>query len=215
MASIGCASACLYGSGHGSMSNVQKGRTNKTEMFLNDRKTFLKMLYVEIAMLELKHKLEGTKFAIRLNTTSDISWENFKLEETGKNIFDSFENVIFYDYTKNYLRFKKELPKNYRLIFSRSETNEAIAMELIKKGINVAIVFDKIPSKYKGYKVIDGDISDTRFLEPHGIIIGLKYKKLTGKNADNSIAFDSGFAIKTQNVVALPKEKKQIFRKAA
>ena len=199
MASLGCASACLFGAGHGSMSNVIKGRTNKTEFFLANRQGFLNMLFIEIAQLELKHKLEKTKFAIRLNVTSDISWENFKLEATGKNIFESFPNVIFYDYTKNYLRFKKELPKNYSLTFSRSETNDKIAMELLKTGINVAMVFDKIPTEYKGYKVIDGDISDTRFLDDKGIIVGLKYKKLTGKGVDNNEAFKSGFAIKLKS----------------
>ena len=33
MATLGCSQACLYSSGKGSMSNVIKGRTNKTELF--------------------------------------------------------------------------------------------------------------------------------------------------------------------------------------
>ena len=202
MASVGCISACLYGAGHGSMSNVQKGRINKTELFLQDRNLFLNMLYIEIAQIQLKHKFEKTDFAIRLNGTSDISWESFKIEHTGKNIFESFKKVKFYDYTKNYLRFKKELPKNYRLVFSRSETNELIAMELLKKGINTAMVFDKLPTTYNGYKVIDGDLSDMRFKDEKGVIVGLKYKKLTGRGVDNELAFNSGFAIKTSQ--ALP-----------
>jgi len=196
MASKGCSEACLYGSGRGSLNNVQKGRTNKTEFFLNDRNLFLTKLHSEIAQIEVKHKIEGGKFAIRLNTTSDLSFENFKIGNTGKNIFYLFPEVTFYDYTKNYLRFEKELPKNYRLIFSRSETNEKIAMELIKKGINVAVVFSKLPKKYKGYKVVDGDISDMRFNEKKGLIIGLKYKQLTEKGADNKKAFDNGFVVK-------------------
>lgn len=195
MASIGCASACLYTSGHGSMSTVQKGRINKTELFFENRASFLNMLYIEIAQIQLKHKLEKTKFAIRLNGTSDISYENLPIKD-GKNIFQLFPKVQFYDYTKNFQRFKKELPKNYRLIFSRSETNEVIAMELIKKGINVAIVFDKLPSEYKGYQVIDGDLNDLRHTDKKGVIIGLKYKSLTGKGVNNQTAFDNGFAIK-------------------
>ena len=31
-----------------------------------------------------------------------------------------------------------------------------------------------------------------------GVIVGLKYKKLTGKGANNNEAFDSGFAIRTK-----------------
>ena len=195
MATAGCAASCLYGSGHGSMSTVQRGRINKTELFLQNRATFLTMLYSEIAQIVVKHKIEGSKFAVRLNGTSDISWEKFKIKD-GKNIFELFPKVQFYDYTKNFLRFKSELPKNYRLVFSRSETNEAIAIELLKKGVNVAMVFDNVPKKHMGFKVIDGDESDLRFLDGKGVIIGLKYKKMTGKGANNNAAFDSGFAIK-------------------
>lgn len=196
MASVGCSAACLYSSGHGSMSTVQKGRTNKTEFFLADRQKFIDLLYVEIAMAEFKHNLEGTNFVIRLNGTSDISWEKFKVTKTGKNLFESFPKVTFYDYTKNYLRFKNELPKNYSLIFSRSETNEAIALELVQRGVNIAVVFDKLPKKWHGYKVIDGDLSDLRHLDPKGVIIGLKYKKLTGSGANNNKAFENGFAVR-------------------
>jgi hypothetical protein len=204
MASTGCSSACLFTSGHGSMSTVKKGRINKADFFLSDRTKFLNMLYIEIAQLELKHKLEETKFAVRLNVTSDLSWEKFIIPQTGKNIFDSFKNVIFYDYTKNFLRFRNPLPKNYHLTFSRSENNEKIAFELIKRGVNIAIVFDEIPETYNGYKVIDGDISDLRFQDKKGVIVGLKYKKLTGKNANNKIAFESGFALRLKDINTLP-----------
>lgn len=195
MASAGCIAACLYSSGHGSMSGVQKGRINKTEYFLTDREAFLKALYVEIAQAELKHKLEETKFAIRLNGTSDISWETFKVKDN-KNIFELFPNVQFYDYTKNYLRFKKPLPANYSLLFSRSESNEEIAIGLLNQGVNVAIVFDTLPSEYKGFKVINGDETDLRFKDEKGVVIGLKYKKLTGKGVDNQKVFETGFGVR-------------------
>lgn len=195
MASVGCASACLYSSGKGSMTNVIKGRTNKTEFFLADRNAFLNKLYIDIAQIELKHKLEETKFTVRLNVTSDISWEKFKIKD-GKNIFELFPKVQFYDYTKNHLRFKTPLPKNYHLTFSRSETNNDMAMALLERGVNVAIVFDKTPESYSGYKVIDGDISDLRFLDKKGVIVGLRYKNITGKGADNKEPFVNGFAIR-------------------
>ena len=55
--------------------------------------------------------------------------------------------------------------------------------------------FDKIPNEYKGYKVINGDENDLRFLDEQNVIVGLKYKRLTKKGSDNSIAFKSNFAI--------------------
>jgi hypothetical protein len=199
MATIGCSSACLFGSGKGSIDKVAKGRTNKTEFFLSNRELFLKLIYSEIAQIEVKHKIEGGNFTIRLNGTSDISWEKFKVIE-GKNIFELFPEVQFYDYTKNYLRFKdiKSLPKNYYLMFSRSETNENIAMDLLKKKINVAMVFDEIPKTYKGYKVVNGDENDLRFLDKKGVIVGLKYKNISTKGFDNDKAFRDGFAIRTK-----------------
>jgi hypothetical protein len=108
------------------------------------------------------------------------------------------------------LRFDKELPKNYSLVFSRSETNEVKAMELLKRGFNVACVFDVPPTEFEGFEVVDGDETDLRFLDNKGVIVGLKYKKLTGKGADNNEAFESGFAIRTQAKVSKVSPKKQV-----
>ena len=47
-ASIGCATACLFGSGAARFNRVQAGKTNKTEYFLNERNAFLNQLVREI-----------------------------------------------------------------------------------------------------------------------------------------------------------------------
>jgi len=186
-ASKGCAKACLFGSGAARFPKVQQGKINKTEYFLDDRKTFLEQLDAEITSIVAKHKKNGTKFAIRLNGTSDITFEKFKIRD-GKNIFDLHPTTQFYDYTKNYYRFKKIIPSNYHLTFSLSEDNRAIAMDLLSQGVNVAMVFgvksvEELPSNYQGYKVINGDESDLRFLDESNVIVGLKYKLLTGKGS--------------------------------
>ena len=182
-ASKGCADSCLVGSGNGGMfEGVKQSRVNRTEYFLRDRIAFLHQIKDEIAKAIKKHK-DKAIVTIRLN---------------GKNIFELYPNVQFYDYTKNYLRFDKELPTNYHLTFSRSETNNDKAMELLERGFNVAMVFDKVPTEYKGFKVINADEDDLRFLDEKNVICGLKYKKMTGKGANNKVAFESGFAIKTQ-----------------
>ena len=108
-----------------------------------------------------------------------------------------FPNLQFYDYTKNHLRFNIQLPSNYSLVFSRSETNHEKSIEILKKGFNVAMVFDVPPTEFESFQVVDGDETDLRFLDNQGVIVGLKYKKLTGKGANNSEAFESGFAIRT------------------
>jgi hypothetical protein len=127
------------------------------------------------------------------------------LDINGATLMEMFPNVQFYDYTKNPIRIQKELPENYHLTFSRSEENNDKAMDLLSKGKNVTIVFDKVPETYMGYKVINGDENDLRFKDEQGVIVGLKYKNLTGKGADNKIAFESGFAIKIEDIVEIKK----------
>lgn len=205
-ASKGCAESCLVGSGFGGMyTSVMQGRVNKTEFFLRDREAFLYQIKEEIEKAIKKHmsvdSAEKHKaiLTIRLNGTSDISYEKFKIFD-GKNIFEIFPDIQFYDYTKNWTRFNQPLPSNYNLTFSRSETNHDKCIELLNKGVNCAMVFDKLPETYEGYTVINADKDDLRFLDPKGVVCGLKYKKMTGKGGaeKNADAFKNGFVVITQ-----------------
>ena len=180
-ASKGCVESCLVGSGFGGMYiNVNKGRVAKTEYFLSSRVEFLNQLKSEIEKIIIKNKDKAIP-TIRLNGTSDLPYENFRIFEGGKNIFEVFPQIQFYDYTKNYLRFDRELPKNYHLTFSRSETNNTKAMEVLRKGFSVAMVFNTLPKKFLSYKVIDGDLYDMRYRDKKNVIVGLKFKKVRNK----------------------------------
>lgn len=206
-ASKGCAKACLFGSGAARFPKVQQGKVNKTEYFLHDRVGFLTQLDAEITKIVAKHEKAGTDFAIRLNGTSDITFEKFKIRDN-KNIFELHPTAQFYDYTKNHFRFKKIQPSNYHLTFSLSEDNKLIAMTLLNKGVNVAMVFgvrslDELPNTYEGFNVINGDESDLRFLDAKNVIVGLKYKLMTGKgtagsNKDN--VDNNDFIINVENL---------------
>jgi hypothetical protein len=199
-ASKGCAKSCLFGSGNGGMfPNIRKARINRTEYFLSDRLGFLNQLRNEIELAIAKYSKDYT-LVIRLNGTSDLVYEKYRVFEGGKNIFEVFDNIQFYDYTKNPKRFDNELPKNYHLTFSRSETNFKECLELLSRGVNVSVVFKKVPTEYKGYKVVDGDNHDLTFLYGNeGVIIGLKYKIMTGKGATNTDGIASGFVVDVLN----------------
>ena len=200
-ATAGCAEACLFGSGFGGMFNsVELARINKTNYFLADRKAFLLQLYTEITAIVKKFENKEEKVCIRLNGTSDLSWEKFKVID-GKSLMELFPTVQFYDDTKNHFLFNSVLPANYHLTFSRSESNEEKVEEILARGYSVAAVFDQLPETYKGYTVINGDLSDLRFEDQKNVIVGLKYKKMTGKGADNSKAFKSGFALKKKELI--------------
>ena len=196
-ATKGCIESCLFKSGFGGIyTSVQNARIAKSNYFLNDRVNFLLQLKKEISNA-IKNQKPNEKICFRLNGTTDINFEKFKIEDN-KNIFELFPNAQFYDYTKNYVRLEKRtLPKNYHITFSRSETNEEKAIEMLNLGYNSAFVFSSVPQNYKGFKVVNGDENDLRFLDEKNVIVGLKYKKLTGKGADNSQGIKSNFVIQT------------------
>lgn len=187
-ASLGCQSACLNTAGRGGMFKqgettnvIQKARIRKTKQFFLDRELFMLELYCDIKNAIKQSEKQGLTPVIRLNGTSDIIWEKIPLLGF-KNIFEAFPNVQFYDYTK-ILKRDYSIP-NYHLTFSKSESNDKEVQKAIDNGINVAIVFNQLPSHYYGVKVIDGDKNDLRFLDKTGVIVGLKAKGKAKK--DNS-----------------------------
>lgn len=190
-ASAGCAASCLNTAGMGAFSNVQLARIEKTRLFFRDKAFFLAQLIKEIAAAIKSAEKQGLTAVFRLNLTSDLPWEKIKLND--KTVFQLFPQVMFYDYTKSPERMTAflagEMPKNYHLTFSRSETNGAIAESILKSGGNVAMVFRKsLPSQYLGARVINGDETDLRFLDGEGKIIGLVEKGKAKKD-------ESGFVI--------------------
>jgi len=175
-ASQGCAMACLNTSGRGRFEFTQKSRLNKTYYFLKDRQKFLLQLDNEIKNFKKRAIKQGLKLAIRLNGTSDLIWERYPVRDN-KNIMELNPDIIFYDYTKIKNRLNDKLPKNYYLTFSKSESNDDEIKDLLTTAFNIAVVFkDKLPKTYLGRKVIDGDISDLRFLDKKGSIVGLATK---------------------------------------
>ena len=182
-ASAGCAAACLNTAGRGAMGVVQKARLKKTNRFFEDRQQFLWDLAGEISNLERQAKAKGLKAAVRLNGTSDLPYERYKLSGTkrrdsDKNIMEMFPNVQFYDYTTLENRIVGQtLPANYHLTFSRAEDNDH-KLEDVLKHTSAAVVFSgELPETWRGYPVIDGDEHDARFTDAGpGVIIGLTAK---------------------------------------
>jgi len=184
-ASKGCAIACLNTAGRGQMTMVQQARIKKTLLFFRQKEKFLIQLSNEIGKCIKQAKKKNMIPCFRLNLTSDLPWEKIKLFNVS--LIDSFPDVQFYDYTKSAERMTAfvngEMPSNYHLTFSRSETNGAIALAILRSSGNVAMVFRKsIPLTYFGHDVIDGDETDLRFLDGKGKIIGLKEKGLAKKD---------------------------------
>jgi len=193
-ASLGCIESCLNLAGRGVFNTVQKARIKKSKYFLNHKNEFMLNLVNSVDKLIRKAERENLIPVVRLNGTSDIPFENITIVKDGiihGNIFTMFPELQFYDYTKSPKRNVIDIP-NYHLTFSRSETNDNLIPDVIKQGLNVAVVFDKLPSKYLGLNVFNGDQSDLRFKDPENSIIGLIAKGPAKKDS-------SGFVVHTNN----------------
>lgn len=189
-ASVGCRAACLNLAGRGGMfkdggtNTIQQARIRKTRQFFADRAGFMQDLIADInRAIKQAQRLDLTP-VFRLNGTSDLSWEKYRVN--GKNVFEHFPNVQFYDYTKVLGR---KVPANYHLTFSRSESNDAECCRARQQGMNVAVVYDRIPEG-----VYSADEHDLRFLDPKVGTIGLKVK---GHRAKKDY---SGFIIRLTQV---------------
>jgi len=128
--------------------------------------------------MNLTKRYPDQAVARRLNLVTDLRFEDF-----APWLFtEAPESVVTYDYTKHWDR-DPEPADRYRLTFSANEyhTPDDIR-EMTDSGRNVAVVF---PSEYKdtpypdqwfGIPLINGDLTDFRYEDPAGVIVGLYAK---------------------------------------
>jgi hypothetical protein len=154
---------------------IQKARIRKTRYFFENREAFMEDLVSDIMRAVNYARRKGLTPVFRLNGTSDLSWEKYPTRYGAKNIFDQFPTLQFYDYTKVLGR-KVAGIDNYHLTFSAADGNDSDVARAIEQGMNVAVVFDKLPDTYMGKTVFNADDTDLRFLDPKGVILGLKAK---------------------------------------
>ena len=180
-----CNDICLGQKGRAeSYPAIMISRINKTIMFFEHRDAWLGMLFRDIDALVRKAQRENLTPCVRLNGSTGINF-NRPLGSKRVNIFEMYSNLQFYDYTESIKQMRKylrgELPSNYHLTYSRKENNWTECEEVLDAGGNVAAVFgilkrDSMPDQYNGYKIIDADQDDLRFLDPAGVICGLRPK---------------------------------------
>jgi len=186
-ATPGCIAACLNTAGRGGMfkrgettNMIQQARIRKTKMYFEQRDLFLATLEADIRKAIKFAEKQGLIPVFRLNGTSDLSVEKW-------GIIEKFPTVQFYDYTKVLGRKVSHLP-NYHLTFSKADGNDADVAEALMQGMSVVAVYDKIPEG-----VPSADETDLRFLDPKGIMLGLKAKGRAKKDY-------SGFVIRLTEV---------------
>jgi hypothetical protein len=182
--------ACLKSAGRGAFNSVQIARQSKTDYFYNHQEAFLLSVAADIWTLKNKAVKLGLTPLVRLNGTSDICYENLPVLD-GKNLFQLFPEVQFYDYTKHPARnLEGKTAGNYDLTYSFSAvTPEKMSRKGLSNlhNIRVAVVFQKraeIPAEFRGWPVVDGDDTDVRHIEPARVVVALyakgKAKRDTG-----------------------------------
>lgn len=160
-----CRAGCVAYAGNGLYPKVGRARQLKVHFALENPDAFLVLLAREF------EKVAEANGRVRPNTFSDIPYE-----QVAPWLFDLCEA---YDYTKWWSR---ESTPGYDLTFSVSEKTPASKIERkLEQNGRVAVVFDTIrghdlPRTYLGYDVVDGDKSDARWLDPEGVVVGLRAK---------------------------------------
>jgi hypothetical protein len=195
----GCRAACLNYSGRARAGTaIQDARVRRTRELFADRERFIQELSRDIERLVRRAKRQGMIPAVRVNGTSDLPWLALALAE-------KFPQVQFYDYTKHKRPWER-VKGNYHLTFSWSGENLQESIEALRHGVNVAVPFDvprggKLPSVWQGYKVVDGDLSDLRFLDPRGVVVGLRVKSVNSERKNLGVV--SGFVQPLVQIQAL------------
>lgn len=195
MATKECITGCLNTSGRAKMPKsyvtIMNARIKKTKFFYDERENFNSLLFNEINLAANRTAKKGKEFAVRLNGTSDLNPILFKKD--GKNVLESFPNVQFYDYTKilNRIEVAKK-HSNYDLTFSFTGYNWNDCLVALQNNVRVAVIFnlnknEDLPETFNGFKVIDGDKYDYRPLDEKNVIVGLRWKNIKDKKANDEI----------------------------
>lgn len=185
-ASAACIAACLNFAGRSRFDKkIQVARVRRTKELFANRAAFIALIVRDINALLRQAKRENLTPAVRLNGTSDLPWLALALAQL-------FPQVQFYDYTKH-PRSWERARSNYNLTFSWSGENLVECMRALEHGVNVAVPFDvrkgaALPETWQGYKVIDGDLSDLRFLDARGVIVGLRVKSISKERKAEGLA---------------------------
>jgi len=182
-----CAAPCLVSAGRGGIpmakyagtaftNNVEAGRYRKTEEYYMQRAAFLAALIRDMTKLASVADRNGMRAAVRLNGTSDLDWSRRHPEVIAA---ARALNVTLYDYTKRPVKYRADSPVH--LTYSYDVGRDAQSLAYLRAGGNVAVVFrtkkgHALPATWHGYPVIDGDVTDVRFMDGSGVVVGLRAK---------------------------------------
>jgi hypothetical protein len=188
----GCRAACLATSGNGRYGATQRGRVWKTRWLAERPLEFLRVLVDEVDRIKVGAWVEaGWTVSLRLNVLSDLPWEEMapwlvrRIRGRG---------IRLYDYSK-YPSSKRSnaAALGYEVCQSVSERTTVAQLKGMPHPVVVVDVTRgrALPAVWGGRKVIDGDVSDARYLDPAGSVVLLRFKEVSTTKRAAAVA--SGF----------------------
>jgi len=195
MATAACSAACL-GSKAGRMifPPVKRSRLWKATLYLGARDLWRELLAAEVSSFARSAERIGLRPVVRVDGSTDTG--------EGARLVERFPSVTFYDYSKVPTRALAHAgDPSYRVTFSYSGQNAADALKVLAAGGSVAVVFatpkgGALPTHWQGAPVVDGDVTDLRFLDPMGgVVVGLRFKAAKGRAPAMHAAVLGGFAV--------------------
>jgi len=201
-----CASAgiceaidCLAGSGKNGMPTHRAARYRRTLLFRRFTARFFEQADAEITLWKIRMIAAGYRVAVRPNLLSD-------LPAMARDLARRHPDVQFYDYSKHSKCHLRTLD-NYHLTYSYSErTKLSDLLDCIEHRTNIAVVFatkkgHKLPKFVtlhgRTFPVLDGDVSDLRFLDKsdRAYVIGLRWKHTKNSAQKLRRAIKAGYVI--------------------
>ena len=187
----GCVLSCIANTGRYGI-GASAARIWVRALWSTNRDLFLALLNNELADLNAKAAKVDGSVAVRLNVTSDIRWERYIN-------MSLYPNIQFYDYTKYTPKQRSGIASNYDITYSVSgEWTVSDIVTAIANGSRLAMIVPtkddaSVTSITVGDTVIacvNGDHSDERFLDPSGVIVLLRVKRLTSKEHNQNAIYD-------------------------
>jgi hypothetical protein len=181
-----CASVCVLKNGNGRYASVQRARDVRTQFLRDHAPAAVTLLGAELRRVQDAH---GTAL-VRLNVNSDLRWYRI-LPNLGNG--DLLPGLFFYDYTKNpaVLSGSGMVADRYRLTYSVSENSDLDKVAaFVNSGGTATFVTNRRKGsptieRWRGYRVVDGDVSDDRYHET-GVVVDLaakgKARQLIGRS---------------------------------
>lgn len=174
----GCRAVCLTDSGRLGLSVSQRAAFVRSYLWQSHRSVFLERFDAEITAFKRNC---ADQPVVRLYGTHDGD-----ILVDAPDVVSAHPDVIFNDYTKLDIPTGWVAGNVYRCKSATERTTRERFLNHAMRGLNHAVPFDiprgePLPQFFHGIPVVDGDIDDLRFLDPAGVIVGLRFKVASTK----------------------------------